>query len=73
MTFKQHWLVLGMVVALAWPQAARSLVSPAQQSPAPANGGEAVGFDPDHTRFGFELRTRWGQRKAGFRNMTAPC
>ena len=66
MTFKQHWLVLGVVAALAWPQAARSLASPAQQSPAPANGGEAVGFDPDHTRFGFELRTRWGQRVQGW-------
>lgn len=24
-----------------------------------------VGFDPLHTRFGFELRTRWGQRVQG--------
>src|SRR3970282_688271 len=23
------------------------------------------GFAPDHPRFGFELRTRWGQRVAG--------
>lgn len=22
-------------------------------------------FDPDHTRFGFEVRTRWGQRVSG--------
>lgn len=27
--------------------------------------GTALGFDPVHTRFGFELRTRWGQRVSG--------
>lgn len=27
--------------------------------------GAAQQFDPDHTRFGFEMRTRWGQRVTG--------
>lgn len=27
--------------------------------------GAAQQFDPDHTRFGFEVSTRWGQRVAG--------
>lgn len=34
--------------------------------PAPAAAQQVLGtFDPDHTRFGFELRTRWGQRVVG--------
>lgn len=33
----------------------------AAQAPAPM----ASGFDPFYTRFGFELRTRWGQRVEG--------
>lgn len=45
----------------------------AQQAPAPLPTDAPVGpppadvrlFDPAHTRFGFELRTRWGQRVAG--------
>lgn len=46
----------------------------AQQAPATAWSDAAAGapavsdvrpFDPAHTRFGFELRTRWGQRVAG--------
>ncbi|MDQ3205483.1 MAG: YceI family protein [Pseudomonadota bacterium] len=32
----------------------------------PAAAQEVLGtFDPEHTRFGFELRTRWGQRVQG--------
>ncbi|MEL1263378.1 YceI family protein [Pseudoxanthomonas putridarboris] len=27
----------------------------------PLHAGEKTDFDPDHTRLGFELRTRWGQ------------
>ncbi|MBW3550733.1 MAG: YceI family protein [Proteobacteria bacterium] len=36
--------------------------------PAPARDAAqhpGLGFDPVHTRFGFELRTRWGQRVHG--------
>lgn len=28
-------------------------------------GARVIGFDPAHTAFGFELRTRWGQRVQG--------
>lgn len=60
------------------PAAARS--SPATTRPAPAPAMPAAppaapppgprvlsqqGFDPLHTRFSFELRTRWGQKVAG--------
>jgi len=46
-------LALALLLALAGAGAF------AQPAPAP------VRFDPAHTRFGFELRTRWGQRIAG--------
>lgn len=31
----------------------------------PSLPGAAQSFDPAHTGFGFELRTRWGQRVVG--------
>ncbi|WP_249041053.1 YceI family protein [Marilutibacter maris] len=35
-------------------------------SPLPASAQQKIGaFDPEHTRFGVELRTRWGQRVVG--------
>lgn len=53
--------MLGLLVPLLAPLLAFA-AAPAG-SPLPV--GAAIGFDPDHTRFGFELRTRWGQRVAG--------
>ena len=53
------WLMLALLAAPAWAVAANAV-----ERPLPA-GAIATGFDPDHTRFGFELRTRWGQRVAG--------
>ena len=52
-----HWLILGLL-ATSWP----AIAAPVG---APLAAGMQAGFDPDHTRFGFELRTRWGQRVAG--------
>lgn len=48
---ERSWLgaVLGLGLLCAWPVRA---------------GGDK-GFDPAHTRLGFELRTRWGQRLEG--------
>ncbi|MEG3790906.1 YceI family protein [Lysobacter sp. CCNWLW3] len=37
----------------------------AAQTPAPASAPASSGFDPFYTRFGFELRTRWGQKVEG--------
>lgn len=65
MTSKPHWLAWGLLAALAWPVAAQSLAPPPQPRPA-ANGADTIGFDATHTRFGFELRTRWGQRVQGW-------
>ena len=53
-----RWLMLGLL-ATAWPAIA------AAPAIAPLPAGVQAGFDPQHTRFGFELRTRWGQRVAG--------
>ncbi|MEH6414578.1 YceI family protein [Pseudomonas sp. CGJS7] len=33
--------------------------------PAPPKTPPPQGFDPEHTRFSFELRTRWGQKISG--------
>ena len=64
MTFKQHCLAWGIVGALAWPAFAAS--PPSMPFAAPDfRPGDSIGFDPIHTRFGFELRTRWGQRVDG--------
>ncbi len=57
------------MAALAWPALAQSL----DPEPQPAPGStaidgtatDAIGFDAIHTRFGFELQTRWGQRVHG--------
>lgn len=53
---------------LALPAAALSHAQALPQVsglPGAAVGAGAAGFDPRHTRFGFELRTRWGQRVLG--------
>lgn len=49
-----RWYGLALWCGLAWP----ALAQPADPS--------AIGqFDPVHTRFGFELRTAWGQQVSG--------
>ncbi|MGQ4660844.1 YceI family protein [Lysobacter sp. F6437] len=63
-TFKQHWLAWGVVGALAWPAFAAAPASMPFAAP-DFRPGDSIGFDPVHTRFGFELRTRWGQRVDG--------
>lgn len=48
---------------IAWPWLWLALLSAGS---APAAAQQVLGtFDPEHTRFGFELRTRWGQRVTG--------
>lgn len=64
------WIALGL---LAWPTvpplcAAPVAVEPVAADIDPASADDRTGvsvFDPAHTRFGFELRTRWGQRVRG--------
>ena len=55
-------LAAGVVGAAA---AATPAVTPAMLLLQPAGAVAPVGFDTVHTRFGFELRTRWGQRVHG--------
>ncbi|CAG4978007.1 hypothetical protein LYB30171_02544 [Lysobacter luteus] len=55
-------LAAGVVGAAA---AATPAVTPATLLLQPAGAVAPVGFDTVHTRFGFELRTRWGQRVHG--------
>ncbi|MGV8940790.1 MAG: YceI family protein [Lysobacter sp.] len=73
MTFRRNllcWTALGL---LAWPaamplRAAAAAVESAVADTGSANSGDRTGvsvFDPAHTAFGFELRTRWGQRVRG--------
>ncbi|MBW8807962.1 MAG: YceI family protein [Lysobacter sp.] len=57
-------------MALAWASAAVIAAPPAagpshalEQRPGEARSIET--FDPEHTRFSFELRTRWGQKVTG--------
>ena len=59
-------ILLAALAGLASPPAPAGEGPPAA-APAPpvATGAQVLGFDPDHTRFGFELRTRWGQRVRG--------
>ncbi|MDR0184840.1 YceI family protein [Lysobacter arvi] len=45
-----------------WPAWAQETVAASEPS---APTAPARAFDPQHTRFGFELRTRWGQRVTG--------
>lgn len=52
------WLMLGL---LAGPLLAHAKAATDDPSPASTQAG----FDPAYTRFGFELRTRWGQRVSG--------
>ena len=54
------WLIV--FAALAGPAAAHGL--PASPSTV-ADAVQVIGFDPVHTRFGFQLRTRWGHRIDG--------
>lgn len=49
------------VAALALPAVAHSQATDRSR----ADGVESIGFDPVHTRFGFQLRARWGQRIDG--------
>lgn len=44
-----------------WPAWAQETVA----LPEPVPTASSRTFDPHHTRFGFELRTRWGQRVSG--------
>jgi len=53
------WLMLALLVAPVGAVAANAV-----ERPLPVDA-IATGFDRDHTRFGFELRTLWGQRVAG--------
>lgn len=52
------WLLLGLMAA---PWLATAGGTAGARLPA----AEVFAFDPAHTRFGFELRTRWGQRVTG--------
>lgn len=56
------WCVLSVRPAFAQQAAAATWSDAAAGAPAVA---DVRPFDPAHTRFGFELRTRWGQRVAG--------
>lgn len=47
------------------PVLARQSVASAAPAPAPVRAASVEAFDPRFTRFGFELRTRWGQRVVG--------
>lgn len=55
-------VVLSCVLS-AWPAAAQQAVAPVPDAVVVAPLTRP--FDPQHTRFGFELRTRWGQRVSG--------
>jgi polyisoprenoid-binding protein YceI len=55
-----------MGAVLAWSPPARSLSPSATLPSSFADGVRTIGFDTTHTRFGFELRTRWGQRVQGW-------
>lgn len=55
------YAALGLAVIGAVAGALASAPARASQAPAVRSSG----FDPAHTRFGFELRTRWGQRVEG--------
>ena len=52
--------LLPCVLAI-WPAWAQETVALPEPVPTTSSGT----FDPHHTRFGFELRTRWGQRVSG--------
>ena len=54
------WLIV--FAALAGPAAAHGLPAPPSTV---ADAVQVIGFDPVHTRFGFQLRTRWGHRIDG--------
>jgi len=47
----------------AWATPAQ--VEPPAIEPTAAAMPRALPFDPEHTKFGFQLRTRWGQRRRG--------
>ncbi|MFK3650273.1 YceI family protein [Lysobacter enzymogenes] len=57
-----------LLAGSAGAQAPMPSAAPATAAPLPAPGPRVVsqtGFDPQHTRFSFELRTRWGQKVGG--------
>jgi len=54
-------LLLPCLLAI-WPASAQETVA-APDTPVATTSSRT--FDPHHTRFGFELRTRWGQRVSG--------
>lgn len=60
---------LALCCALAGPAAAQrpAAVEGAPEPPAaqPGDAPNSRRFDPQHTRFGFQLRTLWGQRVSG--------
>ncbi|WP_187313317.1 YceI family protein [Lysobacter capsici] len=58
------------VATLAWASAVAVAAPPAAAPPhaleqRPGEARSVETFDPEHTRFSFELRTRWGQKVAG--------
>lgn len=61
------WIALAGVASAQMPLAPTSVAAPPAPA-APPPGPRVLsqlGFDPLHTRFSFELRTRWGQKVAG--------
>lgn len=61
------WIATGLLAVSAAPPAHVDAASSPPPVPEKTNvvaAGE-MGFDPLHTRFGFEVRTRWGQRVHG--------
>ena len=59
-------LMLGLPAALLCGNAGAGVdPPPAAASSLDADAANVDKFDPTHTRFGFEMRTRWGQRIRG--------
>lgn len=61
---------VAILTTLAWVSAAAVAAPPAAGPPhaleqRPGDARSIETFDPEHTRFSFELRTRWGQKVAG--------
>ena len=59
------WGAAATVLAAVLFAAPATALGADDATPMPAQQPAPVGFDPLHTRFGFELRTRWGQRVRG--------
>ena len=56
------WLLAACIACAADPARAQDGAAPPA---ADAAAAAPTRFDPQHTRFGFQLRTRWGQRVTG--------